>query len=68
MRYLSLAEIVNIHRLITDATGGASGIRDLAALESVIGEDKVLIIQDTNQTLTSALPKMLPPKSDGRKL
>jgi death-on-curing protein len=40
MRYLTLAEIVNIHQWITDATGGASGIRDLAALESAIAQPK----------------------------
>ena len=40
MRYLTLAEVVNLHRLITKATGGASGIRNLGALESAIAQPK----------------------------
>src|SRR5947199_5397639 len=40
MRYLTLAEIVNLHRLIIKATGGASGIRNLGALESAIAQPK----------------------------
>ena len=40
MRYLTLAEIVNLHLLIAKATGGASGIRDLGALESAIAQPK----------------------------
>jgi death-on-curing protein len=40
MRYLTLAEIVDLHRLITQATGGASGIRDLGTLESAIAQPK----------------------------
>ena len=40
MRYLKLAEIVNLHLLIAKATGGASGIRDLGALESAIAQPK----------------------------
>ncbi len=36
MRFLSLAEVIDLHeRLIAD-TGGAMGIRDLGALESAI--------------------------------
>ena len=34
MRYLTLGEVVELHRLILNATGGAPGIRDLGALES----------------------------------
>jgi len=40
MRYLTLAEIVNLHLLIAKATGGASGIQDLGALESAIAQPK----------------------------
>ena len=40
MRYLTLAEVVNLHLLIAKATGGASGIRDLGALESAIAQPK----------------------------
>ncbi len=45
MRYLTLAEIVDLHRLIAEATGGASGIRDLAALESAIAQPKATFDQ-----------------------
>ena len=40
MRYLTLAEIVNLHLLIAKDPGGASGIRDLGALESAIAQPK----------------------------
>ena len=40
MRYLTLPEIVDLHLLIAKATGGASGIRDLGALESAIAQPK----------------------------
>jgi len=40
MRYLTLGEVVELHRLILSATGGASGIRDLGALESAIAQPK----------------------------
>lgn len=40
MRYLTLAEIVDLHRMITETTGGASGIRDLGALESAVAQPK----------------------------
>ena len=40
MRYLTLAEIVDLHLLIAKATGGASGIRNLGALESAIAQPK----------------------------
>ena len=40
MRYLTLAEIVDLHRMITETTSGASGIRDLGALESAVAQPK----------------------------
>jgi len=40
MRYLALAEVVELHRRL-EATGGATGIRDLAALESAITQPKL---------------------------
>jgi death-on-curing protein len=40
MRYLSLAEVVELHRRLLQATGGAPGIRDLGALESAIAQPK----------------------------
>jgi death-on-curing protein len=40
MRYLTLAEVVQLHLLLAEATGGASGIRDLATLESAVAQPK----------------------------
>src|SRR5262245_2519854 len=40
MRYLTLAEVVELHRRLLHVTGGASGIRDLAALESAVAQPK----------------------------
>jgi death-on-curing protein len=40
MRYLTLGEVVELHRLVLGATGGASGIRDLGALESAVAQPR----------------------------
>jgi death on curing protein len=40
MRYLALGEVVDLHRRLLEATGGASGIRDFGALESAIAQPK----------------------------
>jgi death-on-curing protein len=40
MRYLTLAEIVHLHRMIIETSGGADGIRDLGALESAVAQPK----------------------------
>jgi death-on-curing protein len=34
MRHLTLVELLELHRRILEATGGAQGLRDLGALES----------------------------------
>ena len=36
MRYLTLGEVVELHRFVLEVTGGAPGVRDLGALESAI--------------------------------
>ncbi|MBI4349354.1 MAG: type II toxin-antitoxin system death-on-curing family toxin [Elusimicrobia bacterium] len=41
MRYLVLAEVVELHRRLLAATGGVAGIRDLGALESAIAQPKM---------------------------
>jgi death-on-curing protein len=41
MRYLSLAEILEIHDRIIVISGGARGIRDMRALESAINQPRV---------------------------
>ena len=40
MRYLSLGEIIDLHQALLDQTGGASGIRDLAGLESALAQPR----------------------------
>ena len=40
MRYLALGEVVELHRRLLEATGGASGIRDFGALESATAQPK----------------------------
>lgn len=38
MRYLTLAEVLELHQRLLDQTGGASGIRDLGSIESAIAQ------------------------------
>lgn len=40
MRYLTLGEIFELHRLIAETSGGATGILDLGALESAVAQPK----------------------------
>jgi death on curing protein len=40
MRYLTLGEVVELHRGVLQVGGGAQGIRDLSALESAIAQPK----------------------------
>lgn len=40
MRYLTLGEVVSLHRAVVAATGGADGIRDLGGLESALAQPK----------------------------
>ena len=52
MRYLSLAQVVELHRRILDATGGGRGIRDLGALESALAQPKATFeARDLHSTL-----------------
>lgn len=41
MRYLSLAEVAELHRLLIEAFGGSHGIRDLGALESALAQPRM---------------------------
>jgi death-on-curing protein len=43
MRYLTLREVVALHRAILEATGGASGVRDLGALESALAQPRASV-------------------------
>ena len=40
MRYLSLAEVLELYRRVMAQTGGALGLRDLGALESAVGQPR----------------------------
>ena len=40
MRYLTLGEVGALHRAIFESSGGASGIRDLGALESALAQPR----------------------------
>jgi death-on-curing protein len=41
MRFLTLPEVMELHRLVLSAAGGASGIRDLGALESALAQPQM---------------------------
>ncbi|HET7553560.1 MAG TPA: type II toxin-antitoxin system death-on-curing family toxin [Gemmatimonadaceae bacterium] len=41
VRYLTLAEVLELHRRVTAQAGGAWGVRDLAALESAIAQPRM---------------------------
>ena len=40
MRYLTLGEVVALHRRLIASSGGASGIRDLGGLESAVAQPR----------------------------
>ncbi|MCI0439604.1 MAG: type II toxin-antitoxin system death-on-curing family toxin [Chloroflexi bacterium] len=41
MRHLSLGEVLELHRQVVEATGGAMGVRDLGALESALAQPRM---------------------------
>ena len=43
MRYLTLAEVLHIHEQVLAQTGGHTGVRDLAALESALAQPKASV-------------------------
>ncbi len=45
MRYLSIAELIELHRMVIDQSGGSDGIRDLGGLESVIAQPRMTFDQ-----------------------
>ena len=40
MRYLSLGEVLELHRRVVAQAGGATGLRDLGALESAVAQPR----------------------------
>ncbi|MEL6260863.1 MAG: type II toxin-antitoxin system death-on-curing family toxin [Cyanobacteria bacterium J06626_6] len=45
VRYLTLIEVIEIHRRIIDESGGAMGIRDFGLLESAIAQPRMTFEQ-----------------------
>lgn len=41
MRYLTLIEVLELHRRVIDQSGGALGIRDIGLLESAIAQPRM---------------------------
>jgi death-on-curing protein len=41
MRYLTLGEVVELHRRVIDASGGSHGVRDLGSIESAIAQPRM---------------------------
>jgi death-on-curing protein len=41
VRYLTLGEVVELHRRIVSLTGGATAVRDLPALESAVAQPRI---------------------------
>ena len=40
MRYLTLGEVVRLHQMLIESSGGASGIRDLGLLDSALAQPR----------------------------
>jgi death-on-curing protein len=52
MHYLTVGEVIDLHRAIVNRTGGAHGIRDLGAIESALAQPKATFDGvDLHQTL-----------------
>ena len=41
MRYLTLAEVVELHRRVIEQSGGADGVRDLGGVESAVAQPQM---------------------------
>jgi death-on-curing protein len=41
MRHLSLAEVIDLHRMVIEQAGGSPGLRDLGALESAVAQPRM---------------------------
>jgi prophage maintenance system killer protein len=57
MRYLTLEEIMELHRMVLAQTGGAAGVRDLGALESSVAQPRMAFGgQDLESPMTMSAP------------
>lgn len=41
MRYVTFEEVIELHRLVLAASGGAEGIRDLGAIDSAVAQPRM---------------------------
>ena len=41
IRYLTLGEVVSLHRRLIEQSGGSHGLRDLGALESAVAQPRM---------------------------
>lgn len=41
MRYLTLAEVLDLHRRVIEQSGGTDGVRDLGGVESAVAQPQV---------------------------
>jgi len=41
IRYLALEELLELHRLVLQQTGGPEGLRDLGGLESAVAQPQM---------------------------
>ena len=41
MRYLTVEEVLELHRRVIAASGGASGVRDLGSIESAVAQPRM---------------------------
>lgn len=74
MRYLALSEVVRLHSMLLERTGGATGIRDLPGLESALAQPRATFggtdLHTTPAAKASALGRSLAlnhPFVDGNK-
>jgi death-on-curing protein len=41
MRYLTVSEVLELHRLVLEQSGGSEGVRDLGAVESAVAQPQM---------------------------
>lgn len=63
MRYLSLGEVLRLHQMLIEQSGGATGIRDLGLLDSALAQPRATLGgQDLHPTVlekAAALPRWI---------
>ena len=42
MRYLTLAEVLDLHRRVISQSGGAEGVRELGGVESAVAQPQMM--------------------------